>query len=101
MFVHADAGVLDFEDEVGTAARTVSGTQETQRDAALDRELDRVARKVEQDLANARLVADDRARDGGRNLGHDFEVLVEGARREQFGNAFDDGARIEGVPRRA
>src|SRR5690606_18902623 len=52
MFVHADAGILDFEQQFDAAALAPVLARETERDATFHRELDRVAREVQQDLAD-------------------------------------------------
>ena len=89
---HAYARILDFEDDAFLTRRR----EKAQSNAALFSELDRIACKVEQDLANARFVAFQRAGDGRRNLGDDLQFLFIGARRQQLRHAFERRGGIEG-----
>ena len=62
---------------------------DAQPDTAAFGKLHRVAKKIEQNLAQARRIADRLARNIQRDEARDFEPLAMRARREQLNNAFD------------
>ncbi len=74
-------------------------TQDAQSYAARLRELDRVAGKVEQDLAQAHGVADDAAWHAAGHGAGDLQALALGSGRQQFDDALDQREEVEGLAR--
>jgi len=95
---HADARVLDLDDDRGALIRVgVTFEARAQQHAAPVGELDGVAGEVDEHLTDACFVADEAHRNMRLDLGDDLELLLEGARRQKFADAFERGAEIEGA----
>jgi len=87
----ADAGVAHHEQHViGQWAGL-----DDERDAAALRELDRIAGEIEQHLPQPSGVADHVQRQPFIDIGGDLEVARLRARRQQFGDAFDQAVERE------
>jgi hypothetical protein len=89
-----DAGVAHGEPQLDRA-RAVRRGADRQHDLAGVGELDRVRQEVEQDLAQARHVADDRGRNVAVEVVDEVQALLHGARGDEVERGLDALAQVE------
>ena len=87
------ARVLDDE-----AQRAVPGRRDAHADAALLREVHRVAGEIDQHLTQPRRVPDDALGRLGSDMARDLEPLALSARREKLDDALDERRHSEFLP---
>ena len=92
VLAHADTGIAQFE---GDLPGIVLGATDHDRHAAGFGELDRIAGKIEQHLAQSQFVAAHDRRTLARDMAGDLDSLGMGAGRKKLGDALDQCGKVE------